>query len=391
MPMNDYTYDFTYSMPATIEYGIHSSKKLPTLIADLKGSKVLLVTDTGIVKAGLVANITSILDEAKIPYVLFAEIKAEPDAEEVMNGKEMFLKEKCDIVVALGGGSSLDAAKSISVMVKNDGHIRDYRGLNVLPNPGVPYIAIPTTAGTGAETTIWAVISEKDRNDKYGVGSKYLVPTISLLDPTLSVGLPQKVTAMSGIDALAHALESYINKATQPISEALSERAISMIAQNLKEATFSGTVLSARANMLLASTMAAMAFNPTRLGAAHALAMPLGALAHIPHSEAVAVIFPAVLRFNCVGNYKKFARLAELFGEDISGLSLKDAAELGCEVVIEFLYDLGCPTSLASYGVKEDQLREIAESGYKSGMGNLIQNPKLTTLDDLEQILRDSL
>lgn len=391
MPMNDYTNHFSYSMPATIEFGVGKIKSLGGYVQKLKGSKVLLVTDAGIVKVGLAKQVTDVLDTDKIPYVLFPEVKAEPNASDIMNGKDLFLKEKCDIVVAIGGGSSLDSGKSIAVMVKNEGHIRDYRGLGLIPNPGVPYIAIPTTSGTGAETTIWAVVSEKEKNDKYGVGSPYLVPTLSVLDPALTVGLPPKLTALCGIDALAHALESYINKATQPISEALSERAISMIAKSLKEAVYCGNVMSARADMMLASTMAAMAFNPTRLGIVHALAMPLGAIAHIPHSDAVAVIFAASLRFNCIANYKKFARLAELFGEDITGLPLNEAAELGCETIIRYLEEIGCPDSLAAYGVREDQLQEIAESGFKSGAGNLIQNPRLTTVADLVQVLKDSL
>lgn len=391
MAMNDYTNHFSYSMPANIEFGVGKIKSIGGFVRKLHGTRVLVVTDAGIIKAGLVDLVTEVLDKEGIAYVLFPEIKAEPNASDIMAGKELFLKEKCDTVIAIGGGSSLDSGKSIAVMVKNEGHIRDYRGLGSVPKPGVPYIAIPTTSGTGAETTIWAVISEKEKNDKYGVGSPYLVPTISVLDPSLTIGLPPRLTALCGIDALAHALESYINKATQPISEALAERAISMIANSLKEAVYCGNVMSSRADMMLASTMAAMAFNPTRLGIVHALAMPLGALAHIPHSDAVAVIFPASLRFNCIANHKKFAKLAELFGEDITGLSLCEAANLGCETIIQYLRDIGCPDSLAAYGVREDQLQEIAESGYKSGAGNLIQNPRLTTIADLVNVLKESL
>lgn len=391
MAMNDYTNHFSYSMPAIIEFGVGKVKTLGNYVKKLNGTKVLVVTDEGIVNAGLAAQVTEALDAEKISYVLFPGVKAEPNASDIMIGRELFLKEKCDIVVAIGGGSSLDSGKSIAVMVKNEGHIRDYRGLGLIPKPGVPYIAIPTTSGTGAETTIWAVISEKEKNDKYGVGSPYMVPTLSVLDPALTIGLPSHLTALCGVDALAHALESYINKATQPISEALSERAISMIAKSLKEAVFCGNVMSARADMMLASTMAAMAFNPTRLGIDHALAMPLGAIAHIPHSDAVAVIFPACLKFNCIANHRKFAKLAELFGEDTTGLSLKDAAELGCETIIQYLMDVGIPTSLAAYGVREDQLQEIAESGFKSGAGNLVQNPRLTKVSDMVAVLKESL
>lgn len=389
MALTDYTNKFSYSMPATIEFGAGTIGYLSDYIKRFGKEHVLIVTDKGIVAAGIIDKVTGVLNANKIRYEVFSDVKAEPDASDIMRGKELFLEKKCDVIVSVGGGSSLDSGKAISVLVTNGGHIRDYVGLGLISKPGVTHIAIPTTAGTGSETTIWAVVSEKDKKDKYGVGSPYLVPTLSVCDPELTLSLPPRLTALSGIDALSHALESYINKATQPISEALSERSIGLIAKALRVAVHAGNVLSARSDMLLASTMAAMAFNSTRLGIAHALAMPLGAKAKIAHAEAISIVTPSVLRFNLVANYEKFANLARIFGENTEGLSLGDAAELGVESVINLLEDVGAPTSLGAYGIKEEDLEAIAIEGYKSG--NIKVNPRLSTVADLVEIMRECL
>jgi alcohol dehydrogenase len=233
------------------------------------------------------------------------------------------------------------------------------------------------------------VISEKDKGIKYGVGSNLMVPAVSLCDPAMTLSLPPQLTALSGIDALSHALESFINKATQPISEALSEGALRLISKSLRTAVFSGDVIEARADMMLASTMAAMAFNPTRLGNVHALAMPVGAKVKISHADAIAILTPPVLRFNSVANYKKYARLADIFGEDTYGLTLRESAELGVTGVEKLLKDIGAPTSLSAFGIKEEDIEDIAKGGMTSG--NINVNPRITSQRDLEAILRSCL
>lgn len=390
MTINDYIYKgFNYSMPATIEFGFGSVEKLGDIVRTKDKKKVLLVTDKGIVKAGLVEKVTQILDSANISYVLFDEVMAEPDASGIVDAVRIVQKEACDIIVSVGGGSSMDTGKGVSVMATNVGHIRDYAGLNLIKNPGLMHIAIPTTSGTGSEATIWAVISEKEKGIKYGVGSPYMVPTLSLCDPGMTLSLPPKLTALSGIDALSHALESYINKATQPVSEALSEGALRLISKSLRTAVFAGDVIEARADMMLASTMAAMAFNPTRLGNVHALAMPVGAKVKISHADAIAILTPPVLMFNSVANYKKYAKLADIFGEDVYGLTQREAAELGVSSVNRLLKDIEAPTSLSDFGIKEEDIEDIAKGGMASG--NIHVNPRITTQKDLEDILRSCL
>jgi len=389
MSLTDYTQKFSYSMPGTIEFGLGIVNNLGDYIKRFRKTKALLVTDKGIIAAGISDKVITLLEENKILYEIFSEVKAEPDASDIMKGKDFFIEKHCDIIISVGGGSTIDSGKAISILATNGGHIRDYKGLGLIKNPGVLHIAIPTTAGTGSEVTIWAVISEKDTNTKYGVGSQYLVPALSVCDPELTLTLPPRMTALSGIDSMSHALESYINKATQPISETLSERALSLIARSLRTAVYAGNILSARSDMLLASTIAAMAFNPTRLGIAHALAMPLGAKFKISHAEAIAVVTPAVLRFNLVANYEKYANLARIFGEKSEATSLRIAAELGMNSIITLLKDINAPTSLAEFGVREEDLETIAIEAYKSD--NIKVNPRLSSISDLINIMRECL
>jgi alcohol dehydrogenase len=377
---------FLFELPTRIEFGSGSLSNLGQRVAELGGSRVLLVADEVLAAIGLVDRVTDVLDDAKIEYVVFTDIEPEPDAAGVQAGAERLAAEGCDLVVAVGGGSVLDSGKAIALMSRNPGHIRDYAGLGVQSQKGVPVIAIPTTAGTGSEATIWAVISEKTSKVKYGVGGPHMTSDLALCDPDLSVTLPPRLTAVTGLDALAHALESYVNKATQPISEALSEKSMELVARSLREAVWQGDALGARSDMLLASTLAACAFNSTRLGLAHALAMPLGAKAKIPHGDVVSILLPEVMRFNVVGNPQKFANIARIFGEPVQGLSLRAAADAGVAAVEQLVTDVAAPRKLGDYGVEVDDLQAMADEAMTSG--NIAVNPRITTATDLVGIMR---
>ena len=382
----DYNRTFSYELPTKIEFGVGVSGRVAERVEECGGGRVLLVADPGVLEAGLVDKITDALKNASIPYVLFSDIEPEPQATSIVDGVELARSEGCDAVVGIGGGSALDSAKSIAVMLENEGHIRDYAGQNLVPNPGVPMIGLPTTAGTGSEVTIWSVISEKEEKVKYGVGSPYMTATIAMCDPELTLTLPPHITASTGVDALAHALESYVNKTTQPISEALSIRAMELVAKSLRTAVVAGENLQARSDMLAASLAAALAFNPTRLGLAHALVMPLGANYKIPHSVGVAILLPEVMHYNLIGNLQKFAKIAHIFGEDTEGLSLRDAAELSVKAIRQLSEDVGIPDGLARYGVEEERLHDIAEDGIATG--NVPVNPRTPTVEDLIGIMR---
>jgi alcohol dehydrogenase class IV len=379
---------FSFELRTRIEFGVGIVSQLGEHVRSLGASRVLLVSDPGLVQAGVVASVVEVLDQSELDVIVFTDVQPEPDALGVMAGAKICTDENRDIVVAVGGGSALDTGKSIGLMARNEGHIRDYAGLGIASEPGLPVIAIPTTAGTGSECAIWAVISEKSRNIKYGVGGYNMTATVALCDPALSLSLPIRHTIATGLDALTHALESYVNRATQPISEALSEKSMELIARSLRTAVFHGADIQARSDMLLASTMAAAAFAPTRLGLAHAMAMPLGAKAKIPHGEVISILLPEVMRYNVAGNLEKFARIAQIFGVDTRDRSLRDAADDGVNAVAQLISDIGAPTKLSAYGVVESDLEQLAIDSMESGRGNVVVNPRPATASDLAGIMR---
>lgn len=377
---------FRYQIPTIIEFENGLVKKLAKFVKEFGGTNVLIVCDPGVLQAGVVAKLEQPLKEDNIPYSIFSEIEADPAIESVDKGLELAKNNGCDVVVGVGGGSSLDTAKAIGLMLNNPGHIRDYVGIDMVPNPSVPVIAIPTTAGTGSEITIWSVLSDKKEKVKVSVGSVYNCPNLALCDPELTVSLPAHITAATGMDALTHAMESYVNKATQPISEGLSVQAMKMIAQNLRLAVVQNENLEARSNMLLASLIAAMAFNSTRLGLAHALAIPLGAHFKIPHGTVNAILLPEVMQFNVIGNVSKYAEIAAIFGVNTAGLTDREAAEKAVETIRQLNKDVGITQTLSDFGLTEEHLDMIAEEAMLSG--NVPVNPRKPTIEDLKNICR---
>lgn len=378
--------NFRYEMPTIIEFGQGSVKSLAEHVKSLGGSNVLVVGDPGVSKAGIVRRIEEPLIEAGIPYTVFTDVGVEATIESVDSGTIAAKSNGCDIVVGVGGGSALDTAKSIALMLVHPGHIRDYVGLDKVPSPGAPIIAVPTTAGTGSEITRFSVLSDKGAKAKLSVGSMYNCPTLALCDPELTLTLPSHITAATGMDALTHALESYVNKVTQPISEGLSLQSMKLVAKSLRLAVVQGDNLDARDDMLLASTMAAMAFNTTRLGLAHALAIPLGAHFNIPHGVVNAILLPEVMQFNLIGNTDKFIEIARIFGEKTDHLTSREAAEKAVIAVRQLKKDVGITQTLTDYGVEEEHLDMIVEEAMMSG--NVPINPVKPTLEDLKNICR---
>ncbi|MDO8771107.1 MAG: iron-containing alcohol dehydrogenase [Burkholderiaceae bacterium] len=380
---------FSYHIPTAIEFGWGSLTRLAGLVKGLNGTRALVVGDPGVLKAGLVERVAGELAAAGIPVVTFTDVESDPDARSVDSGVQLAKSKECDIVVGVGGGSALDVAKVIGLMLTNPGNIRDYAGVDKVERPGVPVIAIPTTSGTGSEMTIWSVLSDKEKKTKFGVGSVLNCARVALLDPELTLSLPPTITAATGMDALTHALESYVNKATQPISEAMSEQSMTLIARSLRVAVAQPDNAHARADMLLASTLAAMAFNSTRLGLVHAFAMPLGSRFHIPHGLVNAIMLPVVMRYNLPGNLGKFARIAEIFGEPVAGLSLRDAAERSVAAVESLKADVGITAKLGQFGMTEADLDGVADEALLSG--NVPVNPRQPTREDMKSLLRAEL
>lgn len=384
--MDAYNRLFHYELPTAIAFGNGALRSLPDHIRRLGGGKALVVTDPGVLKAGVAAQVTGVLERRGIPFELFGDVESDPDIRSIASGIRQAKAGGCDMVVGVGGGSALDSAKAIALMLGNDGVIEDYVGLNKVPRKGAPVIAIPTTAGTGSEITIWSVLSDKASRVKLSVGSPFNCPDLALCDPELTLSLPPAVTAATGMDALTHALESYVNKATQPISEGMSLQAMKLIARSLRGAVLRGNDLQARYDMLLASLLAAMAFNATRLGLAHALAMPLGARFHIPHGTVNAILLPEVMAYNVPADIGKFRDIAVLFGVPAQQMGDLEAAEAGVAAIRRLKRDIGIRQTLSDFGVTEEALEEIAGEALESG--NVPVNPRLAGAADLIGICR---
>lgn len=377
---------FQYELPTEIVFGMNAIAELPGRLKKMQCSRVLVISDPGVEQVGILQKVTGLLEEASIAYAVFTDVEREPDVKTIGIATEKAKEFKADVTVGVGGGSALDAAKAVAVMVNNEGKITQYAGLNQVCNPGLPIVCIPTTAGTGSEVTIWTVISEKENRMKFGIGGKYLAPTLALCDPSLTVSLPPHITAATGMDALAHALESFVNKASQPISRALSRESMRLIAKSLRKAVAQGENLEARYDMMMASTIAAMAFNPTRLGLAHSLAMPLGGQFKVSHGLVNAILLPQVMAFNLPGNLEGYKEIAEIFGENTGGLTLREAAERSVKAIGQLNQDIGIPANLREYGIAEKDLDPIATEAMASG--NTAVNPRKTTLEDLKEIVR---
>jgi len=375
---------FEYKMPTEIIFGRGASLKTADAVKKVGGSKVLIVTDKGVWENNVLKNIELSLTESSIEYIIYNEVEPDPTIQGVEKAQELLKEFSGDVVIGVGGGSSLDTAKAVAVMGSNQGKIFDYVGFGLIKEKPLPIIAIPTTAGTGSEATFWSVLADKTKDIKASVGGWEIMPSIAILDPELTLTLPPSLTASTGMDALCHAMESFVAKSTQPISEGMSIQAMKLIAKSLRRAVTRGDDIQAREDMMMASLVAAFAFNVTRLGLAHALAIPFGAHFHIPHGTVNAVLLPWVMEYNLPAATDKYIEIAEIFGEDVTGLSPMDAARRSVEAIKKLNIDIGMTAGLKDWGVKEDDLLMIAEEGIKSG--NVLVNPRKSTVKDLIQI-----
>jgi alcohol dehydrogenase len=376
---------FTVTQPTRIRFGVDAINDLPALVKELGGSKVFLVVDPGLVKAGLVERITAPLAKAKIAFELYDKVDPEPGLKLADNGVKLAKKAKCDCVVGAGGGSAMDVAKAVSILLTNGGKAEDYLGLGKIKKPGVPKIMIPTSAGTGAEVTFTAVFINEKTKSKGGMNGDPLYPEAAILDPALTVSLPPHITATTGVDALTHALEAFVSTQAHPISDMYALEAIELISSNLVKAYAHGGNLEARSNMLLGSLLAGKALATAGVGLVHAMAYPLGGMFGIPHGLANAVLLPYVMAYNLIGNPGRFAMLAEVMGAKVDGLPEREAAEAGVEFVYRMNQDLGIPASLAELKIPAKKIPEMAKIAL-TVTRPVENNPRKPTLEDVIRV-----
>jgi len=369
-----------------ITFGTGSLENLGNEIKRVNGSKVLVVTDPGLKSAGVVDAVTAALDQARLNYTVFAEVEPDPRVEVALASVKAAQACDPDVIVGLGGGSSLDIAKVTSVLLANGGPIEKYFGMELVPRPGVPLILIPTTAGTGSEMTSICVLSDTQNKVKKGIVSEHMFARAALLDPQLTLALPPRVTAMTGMDALVHAIESFVGVRATVFTDTLNLQAIRLVATNLRPAFAQGQNLAARENMLYASCLAGMAFSNTQNGLAHALALAIGGKFHLPHGLLTAFIIPWVMEYNLIANPLKYIEIAKAFGEKTKRMPEVQAARLAVKAVKSLLDDLGISYKLSSYGVPREEFPALARATV--GAVRLISNnPRAVTEADVVGIL----
>ena len=377
-------------VPTDIHFGCGLLGSLPERLRALQSRAVFLVTDPGIRAAGLVDRATACLERAGIACTVCDRVTPDSGSHLICEGVEALKASGADVVVGLGGGSALDTAKAVAALATNAGSPLDYVGLHKVTARPLPTVAIPTTAGTGSEVSLWSVFTDDTRRVKVAIGGVMLYPTVALCDPDLTLDLPPAVTAATGMDALAHAIECYTNNACQPISAALALRAIELIGEHLPGAALNGRDPRSRYAMMLASTMAGVAMNSTRLGLAHALAMPLGSGAlKIPHGIAVAVTLAPVMDFNFMAAPERFAAVVRALGVAVDGLSTVEAAARAAPAVRRLADIVGIPASLSACGMDERHVDEVVDEAMKSG--NVVVNPRRTSREELAGVLRRAL
>jgi choline dehydrogenase len=376
----------SFEIPTVMKHGLGATKALADEATALGMRRPLIVTDPGVVKAGLLERAIVPLKAANLSYVIFDQVTANPPIALVGQGEDLYRREACDGLIGLGGGSAMDTAKSIGVVAANGGSILEYEWADPQPIKKriPPTICIPTTAGTGSEVTLWAVITDPQRKIKFNVGGTALIGAwVALLDPELTFELPPAITAATGIDALAHAVECYTCAYAQPLPDAVALLAMEYIGQYLRVAFAQGRNAEARYKMSMAAMLGALAYGTESAGAAHAMSQSAGGVHNVPHGALTGWLLGPVMEYNYLGEPHKFARIAQALGEDTRGLSVWQAAEKAVEAVMRLTRDLEIPT-LQEMGLQEEEIPMLAEIAFKDPQ--TVGNPRDLSVKSYVQI-----
>ncbi len=369
--------------PAINIVGPGAIAELAAEIQTLGWKKPMLVTDKPLVKLGIAAKVEAVLKQAGVPYVVYDEPVPNPTMKNVMDGVALFKKEGCDSLVSLGGGSPQDAAKAIAIIMTNGGVPSDYEGINKSKKPGLPIVAINTTAGTASEVTKNYVITDEIRKIKMVMVDPHCTPVIGVNDPELMLGIPAALTAATGMDALTHAIESYVSVGAFGLSKTLSLESIRLISESLETAVKTGGDLEARDKMAWASYIAGLSFNNAGLGIVHSLAHQLGSEYDLPHGVANAILMPYVEAFNAETCPERFVEIARAMGGKVDGLTDKQAAKLAVDAMFELARKVGIP-DLKDTRFRPEDAPRLAEQAMRDVCTG--GNPRPVTVKDLEAL-----
>lgn len=369
---------YNFTVPQDIVFGEGSIKKLPEILNKCGAKKILIISGPHLKKMGAVKKIEDTAAENGIECKDFCDVEGNPSTETVVKAVNAYNEMGAEAIIAFGGGSPMDVAKAVGVIVKYGGKITDYEGGGKVPGEIVPLIAIPTTAGTGSEVTAFSVITDHSRNYKLTVFSYNIIPKYAILDPEFLYSLPASIAAATGLDAFVHALESYLSRAASPFSDAMAEKAMELIGGNIRKFVACRENKEAAAAMLTGSMFAGIAFAWARLGDVHAMAHPLSAYFGIAHGVANAVLLPVIVDYNALSDNGRYEKIYNYISES----PVKDFKPyMLAEKIRELTSSLGIPSGLAQLGVTEDKIEAMSEDAMKSG--NIAVNPRTTTLNDV--------
>jgi alcohol dehydrogenase len=379
---------YEFYIPSVNLMGIGAVNEVGKRMKLLKLKKALIVTDEGLYKMGVADQVASIIRQAGVEAEIFSGSEPNPTDRNVEDGLNAYRSNGCDSIVSLGGGSAHDCAKGIGLVASNGGTIHDYEGVDKSESPLPPLIAIYTTAGTASEMTRFCIITDTTRKVKMAIIDKHTTPLISINDPVLTVKKPPGLTAATGLDALTHAIEAYVSTLATPITDACALQAMRLISTNLRKAYANGEDIEARSQMCYAQFLAGMAFNNASLGYVHAIAHQFGGFYNLPHGVCNAILLPHVERFNLIAKTERFVDIAVALGEDVRGLSTREAAEKAVTAIETLSRDVGIPSGFAELGAKEEDIETLAKNAMKDVCA--ATNPRKATLEEVKNIIRAS-
>ncbi len=396
---------FTFHSAVQLLFGRNAVRQVGDIASRLRAKRAFVVTDKILVKAGICDKVRESLTKAGLAIEVFDGGEPEPSIGMVLRGLEAAKAFRPDVLVGLGGGSNMDAAKLAAIALGHGGDPRDYVGEEKVPGPVMPLLCVPTTAGTGSEVSAAAVFTDTDKQLKVSCLSNYLRPAAAVVDPLLTVSCPSKVTADSGIDALTHAIEGYtavdnsayplpdgersVYQGKNPFADMCAEKTFKLVGKYLRRAVRDGNDLEARDGMALAATMAGLAFSNSGVALVHAMEYPVGAAVHCSHGQGNGILLPYVMRYNSSARQEEFGYIAELLGDDTTGESEAGAADAAIRAVESLRKDIGIPNRLREIGVKEEMIPAFAEKAFN--VKRLMRvNPRYPTLEEIEQIFRQA-
>ncbi|AOY52867.1 L-threonine dehydrogenase [Clostridium perfringens] len=380
---------YKFFMPAISLMGADCLKDAGDQVGELGFKKALIVTDKVLGQIGIVKKVTDVLDNKNIEYAIYDETKPNPTVKNVNDGLALLKEKECDFVISLGGGSAHDCAKGIALLATNGGEIKDYEGVDKSKKPQLPMVGINTTAGTGSEMTLFAIITDEERHIKMALVDKHLTPIIAVNDPMLMLAMPKSLTAATGMDALTHAIEAYVSTAATPITDACAEKAIELISNYLVNAVENGQDVEARDMMAYAEYLAGMAFNNASLGYVHAMAHQLGGFYNLPHGVCNAILLPHVQEYNKSTSASRLAKIAKIMGGNIEGLTDEQGADLCIDMIKSLSQTIGIPEGLGVLGVKESDFETLATNALNDACS--LTNPRKGNLEEVIDIFKKAM